>query len=464
MTKSVAIELDDFALVIQADDDNPPVVEHGVALVRKKGIIVGNDAAICSRLEPRRLHDRFWQELSNEDLEKPFPSGLTTADLAHAHLDTAWRKAALSTSQCLLAVPGDLGPQMLGLALGVARAAEIPVSGLVDLGLAASVDRGISGQALHLEIFRHRAVATVLEQRGQKLTRKRVLSENSVGLTGLYSIWARWIAEQFVTSTRFDPLDRADREQELWNSLEPWLGEIRRNGGARLSFAAGEFVHAIEVSEQALAEPVRQSYDLLLGLVQRSGLDLSSAQLVLGSKVASLPGLIPQLSRIGMKGPVELPLGAAATAAIRHAGSITSDGEELPLVIELDTGGSWQLPVAKPPSKPREASTGRRPSHIVHDGIAFEIGLGELVIGTGPPAEKMHLALTGETAGVSRSHCTLRRQGEALIVEDHSRYGTFLNDRLLGDPVELVAGDRLRLGSPGIVLQLVVVVNEYGTS
>jgi len=462
VTKRAAIELDDVALILQADDESPPVVDPGVALVRKSGVIVGHDAAMRSRLEPRRLHDRFWHDLSNEGLPKPFPSGVTTADLAYAHLDKAWRKAALGASEVVLAVPGDLSLEELGLVLGLARAADIPVCGLVDLGLAASVDRGIGGQAIHLEVYRHRAVATILEEHDQKLRRIRVLSEESAGFASLFMRWARWIAEQFVSRTRFDPLDRAAGEQELWNRLDGWLAEIRRKGGTRLSFSAGELVHAIDVSEQALTEPVYQSYDALQDLVERAALDLSTAQLVLGARVAALPGLIPRLIRPGMKAPIELPRAAGAAGALRHAGSIVSQAEELPLVIELHTGGAWQMPVARPPLRRRPSSGIRRPSHVVYDGLAHEVGSQGLVIGTAPPAERQRLILTGDTAGVSRSHCNLRLEGAALLVEDHSRYGTFLNERLLGGPAELAAGDRLRLGSPGVVLHLVAVVSEHG--
>jgi pSer/pThr/pTyr-binding forkhead associated (FHA) protein len=44
-----------------------------------------------------------------------------------------------------------------------------------------------------------------------------------------------------------------------------------------------------------------------------------------------------------------------------------------------------------------------------------------------------------------------------VIVEDHSTYGTFLNGSRLEGRASLAAGDRLRLGTPGIVLQLIAV-------
>jgi pSer/pThr/pTyr-binding forkhead associated (FHA) protein len=42
----------------------------------------------------------------------------------------------------------------------------------------------------------------------------------------------------------------------------------------------------------------------------------------------------------------------------------------------------------------------------------------------------------------------VRRNGE-VVVEDHSRYGTFVNDRRVSEEATLKAGDVLRIGTPG---------------
>lgn len=65
--------------------------------------------------------------------------------------------------------------------------------------------------------------------------------------------------------------------------------------------------------------------------------------------------------------------------------------------------------------------------------------------------------LSGAIAGISRMHCTLRRVGGEVLVEDHSRYGTYLNGRRVEERAVLRPGDRLRLGTPGIEVQLIEV-------
>jgi len=45
--------------------------------------------------------------------------------------------------------------------------------------------------------------------------------------------------------------------------------------------------------------------------------------------------------------------------------------------------------------------------------------------------------------------------GGAIVLEDLSTWGTFVNDERVEGKAVVVAGDRVRLGSPGIELLLV---------
>ncbi len=62
--------------------------------------------------------------------------------------------------------------------------------------------------------------------------------------------------------------------------------------------------------------------------------------------------------------------------------------------------------------------------------------------------------------GLSRRHCSITRQGRSVVVEDHSSFGTFLNGRKVEGTVELETGDRLRLGSPGVEVQVIRVAGD----
>jgi pSer/pThr/pTyr-binding forkhead associated (FHA) protein len=93
---------------------------------------------------------------------------------------------------------------------------------------------------------------------------------------------------------------------------------------------------------------------------------------------------------------------------------------------------------------------------VILDGRAHAIDEHPLVIGFGAGAGR-RIELGGAGAGISRSHCTLVRRNGRVVVRDHSRYGTFVNGERVDGELPLGAGDRLRVGSPGVVLELVTV-------
>jgi pSer/pThr/pTyr-binding forkhead associated (FHA) protein len=93
-------------------------------------------------------------------------------------------------------------------------------------------------------------------------------------------------------------------------------------------------------------------------------------------------------------------------------------------------------------------------THLILEGRAYAISEEPLVVGAGD-GEGRRIAVEG--AGISRSHCTLLRERGRALVRDHSRYGSFVNGERVERETELGAGDRLRVGTPGVVLELVTV-------
>jgi predicted component of type VI protein secretion system len=95
-------------------------------------------------------------------------------------------------------------------------------------------------------------------------------------------------------------------------------------------------------------------------------------------------------------------------------------------------------------------------THAVFEGRAHAIDGEPLVVGAGEGSGR-RIALAGSAEGISRTHCTLTRSDGRALVRDHSRYGTFVNGERVDGEAELGAGDRLRVGTPGVVIELVAV-------
>jgi pSer/pThr/pTyr-binding forkhead associated (FHA) protein len=99
---------------------------------------------------------------------------------------------------------------------------------------------------------------------------------------------------------------------------------------------------------------------------------------------------------------------------------------------------------------------------VLFQGRAWRISEQPLVIGWSVEREGRALVLPAASPGISRAHCTLLRRNGAVLVEDHSTYGSFVNDERVAGRTALTVGDRLRLGSPGVTLELIQMVSDDG--
>ena len=95
------------------------------------------------------------------------------------------------------------------------------------------------------------------------------------------------------------------------------------------------------------------------------------------------------------------------------------------------------------------------PSHLLYRARAYPLDRGSLVLGADPKSDGGTIKLVGLLDGVSRQHCTIKQANGRTTVEDHSSYGTFVNDRAVNGSADLVLGDVIRMGSPGETAQLI---------
>jgi hypothetical protein len=131
--------------------------------------------------------------------------------------------------------------------------------------------------------------------------------------------------------------------------------------------------------------------------------------------------------------------GATSGATAAAAGGAPSTGTAGSTVSAADAGvlsaSSTAPPVATVPaaSAGASASIAQMPSAPLANGLTLPDGL----------------------AGVSRRHCTFVRDGDELVLIDHSHFGTVVNGERVSERVRIHAGDKVRLGEPGIELSLI---------
>ncbi len=443
---TIGIEIVDAAITVVRDGVRL-ASSPGIALLDPAGVVVGEAAAAAARLQPVLASDRFWSDLAQDSLAGPSDRARSHADLAHAHLTQLWRATAHEGDTAVFAVPGSMRLHQVGLLLGIARAAGIAVAGVVDTAVAACAGLVARASVLHLDVQLHQSVLTEL-QGATVMRRRRVEVAPRAGLKVMFSAWAQLVSEAMVRRTRFDPLHQAASEQQLYQRLPGWIGELsgRDSLDVAIETEAGSFGATLRREQFTLAAEAwyAQISELLRGAHRAD----ESTTLVLSARAAMLPALGERLASLSGIELQTLPDTAAAASAAARADEI-GPGDPPALVTAL----ARSHPLAGGDRRREGAASA---THIIHEGRAYSIDDQPLVIGLGP-GDGRRIALGGAGEGISHAHCTLVRRTDRAFMRDHSRHGTFLNGERVDGEIGLRPGDRLRVGTPGVVFELVTV-------
>jgi FHA domain len=463
----LALELNDARLLL-ATDDAASAGEHaphivasapGIACITTAGVLVGVAAAAQARLQPQRIHSRHWRELSTAPLGRAPRPELCAADLAFEQLRALRAecgKDSSDDSRWLIAVPAGYSRGQLGLLLGVATEAGATEIGLVDAALAACALARMPRHVLHLELQRHCAILTAIEQTEGGASRARYEIDEHCGAQRLEQLCLDSVAAQFVRQTRFDPLHQARSEQLLADAVPRLLGALLAADTAPMSLEGGGVLLTVELTRAQWLAAAEGVYGALLQLLQRARPAGQTVELRVGARAQAFPGLVERLQTLKSCVLTLLPEGAAAYGALLHATAIFRGGEPalvcvLPLAHLSDEGEP--AAVAAPPSTHATAT------HLLHSGRAWPLSTAPLTIGTQVPAEVRALLLPAGTPGISRVHCRVQVQDGVVLVEDLSTFGSFINEERVHGSATLQRGDRLRLGTPGLILDAIEVVS-----
>jgi FHA domain len=449
------IELNDVGVAL-AEDGRIVATSPGYALLEESGPILGERARATSRMQPERISQRFWHELSTRPLARPATGVRSNADLAYLHLRELLAQGTPS-AECTLLVPAAMSIDQLGLLRAITIAAGVERPRIVDTAVAAGRALPGAGKSVYLDLELHRTTLTELRV-GANIERGRTLALANAGQLGFFQRWMEFIARNMVAETRFDPLRQGATEQELFDSMPGLTREAAANGRVTLALGQGNSNdrHRIELTREQLVAATAPLCDDIITQLHRLRWAGETTTIVLGARATALAGLAERLAELPDTECYALEL-ASAIAAVSGAFSLpdTDATQRITALAGLPENARAKLgATAVLPGAPLPVTA---PSHLLYRGQAVVLDGDPLTIGTSVAAARRSLNVTGATAGVSRAHCTLLRQGSDLMVFDHSSYGTWLNDERVAHRARLKAGDRLRLGAPGIVLDLIAI-------
>jgi hypothetical protein len=462
MSTPVIIELNDVAVSAWRGQELA-LASPGYALVGATIEALGEAAWSQARLQPRAINNRFWDDLSLEPLPaNPGAPVRTPADIACDHLAQVWSAlgATPGGGEVLLAVPGFYSRDQLGIVLGMASECAMPVAGMMDAALAAVSRAQPGATVLHLGVYLHRAVVTRFAA-SERLSRVGAQSARGVGLAQLRERWLKAVAQQFIDTTRFDPLHDAHSEQRLLDTIDSHLADFDRDGRVALEVPTSGASRSATVEGARLEQAVEEQYTRIVELVRAALAPGEAVRLHVAHQAARLPGLQRRLE--DLPGVEVVALGADAVRSGVDACAEALRGEGGDGVAYL-TQIPWSASSAPSLSAPSAApSPAQIPTHLLYQGLARPLAERALVIGSQVPAQdETGVVLGAPLSGVSRRHChiTRREDGQAVLV-DASSHGTYLNGQRVQGETLLRVGDRLRVGTPGHELQLIGLL-EHG--
>lgn len=319
----LAIELNDAGIraARSAEDgllvlDGPSRSSPGFARVHKNTMVTGMSAAQQACLHPLEVDNRFWDRLDTAPADPRNPRSPNRAEVACAHLQQVLHGLYRSGEQVVMAIPPFYEHSQLGIVVGIARELNLQLEGLVASPVALDHGPQSSGSVLVVDMALHRTVLSVVQAGEQgALAHTRVCPD--VGLHAFRRRWIKALGDEFVRSTRFDPLHDAVTEQRLHDRLPELLDTLARDGSCPLPLQAGALVHSVTLTDQLLAH---SGHDLIFRLCADIGALLASFHLtaiLLAHDAAQIPGLqnmLQQQVAVPVRG---LDAGAAALGLVK---------------------------------------------------------------------------------------------------------------------------------------------------
>ena len=406
---------------------------------------VGRAALGAWRGRPDEVSLNHWRELGRNETAA---SSVARELLAHLR--------ALGVSEridAVIAVPADVDAATLTSLRGALSAAGVDARDFVDAATLAAAAVAERSQYVMLDAGWRSATATRVAGGTECAVEESFVSERA-NLLDVYDLWLIAVAAAMVKNTRFDPLLSLDVEQRLFAQLPPLAARAATEGRVEAAIEADGARFAVEVDAQVFADAAQPFYRELARLARSAHIAGQGAALVLPAESRRWPGFLTRLLELEQDGVVIVPAGLAAVAASLQAADPAAAPRLHRRVARL---GEHSLATAIEYVSSATASPGRLlpVTHILFGGDSMRFPEVGLVIGTEEVDNTPHITLPRAAAGVSRRHCSLRREGERTILVDHSRYGTWINGARVRERAAVRAGDRVRVGTPGVEFTLI---------
>ena len=185
-------------------------------------LTLGMEALARAKTLPQAFAFNYLSRLNNELLPNALGSFKTQADLCFKQLEAL--REATDVSAAALLVPPQMSDQQLALLAGVASAAGIKPLGFIDHSLAYALAAQVATPTFVLDLGLHQTFHSKVAVNGSELT-VTASTEYGFGLISLVDQWVNTLADEFMQSSRFDPLHSAQTEQQTFDAVMGWIAD-----------------------------------------------------------------------------------------------------------------------------------------------------------------------------------------------------------------------------------------------
>lgn len=436
---SIAVfNINDAGIQVSVDGDLVRT-SPGYAVLDGNNLLTGEEASQNAKLLPRWTNNRFWSQLNVNPLANGNNQIRHHADLAFAHLEALWQPIAGSAETAVFVVPGYYGSDNLGLLLGMSQEASIPVRGIVDSSIVQAADLPLRKTVLHLDIHLHSITLTHISNTGT-LARRDVKTVIESGLFTLQDRWSNILADQFIQTTRFDPMHNADTEQQLFNKLPDWIGSLGEANAHAFTLNAGDTEHSVSISNDSLLKACASIYPQVVQAIRNELPAGETATLLVSHRFAGFPGLKSSLGLINNLEILDLPELKAIGSTAVHRDEIVSRDGAVQHILQISTGNEQAQATASPATN--------KPSHLLWQHQAFAVGSG-LKIGED---------LSQGPRNSDNPVCTIYKRNDQMVLETPTSGSVEINGSAAEGTQDLKLGDVITIS--GETISLIAVAGD----
>ena len=406
----------------------------GYAVLDKDRLLVGEAASEKSRLLPGWTNNRFWSQLDVKPLTRSTDQVRHHADLALAHLEDIWLPVKKDVTEAIFVVPGYYDREDLGLLLGICRECDLPIRGLVDASVIQACDLPLGKTVLHLDIHLHSITLTSISNDGL-LVRREVKQIIGSGFSTLLDRWANIIAEQFIQTTRFDPMHKADTEQQLFNRLPAWIASLEGKGIHRFTLAPDKAEQSITLTHDSLLKACASIYPQLVQAVRNEMSPGKTASLLVSHHFKGFPGLLDSLGLIKNIDLVSLTEMKAVGSASAHGDEMLGSEDAVQHILQISSRGETK-------GSGQKAATQPHATHLLWQHQAWPVGSGI----------RLGEDMSAGPGDASDPVCTLYKRDQELVLECRKPDAVKLNGAKPGLAETVGPGDQLEISGEMLTL------------